>query len=564
MVRPVARSFRGPTDIEYAAGIPIGIGRLPRDKFPETGKQAAMRTMVEADLLDERYTQTKRGLKSRHAQMMALGGTIGTGLFVNTGQALARGGPAYLFGSYVFMASMVYCIVTAIAEIATYLPVHGGSMSYYGFRYVSRSLGFALGWLYWYAMGMLVPNEITAGALVIGYWHPDVHVAVWITIMLAVIIALNCLPVRYYGETEFWFCSLKVITLIGLLFLSFILFWGGGPDRERLGFHYWKDPGAVITLPPGGDTGRFIALLQTLILSAFSFIFAPELVVVSAGEMESPRYNVPRASRRYFFRLVFFYIFGVLAITVICPSDDINLTSGGAGAGSSPFVIGIKNAGIPILDSIVNAVILTSAWSSGNTFVYMSSRTLYSLAVSGNAPNVFKSCNRYGLPYVAVAVSLLFAPLSYLSAANSRSVVFNWFVHLTNTSGLTSWICCCIIYLRFRKATDVQGVRRPYESILQPWGTYVALVGASFLLLMNGFQVFLPGQWSTSRFFTAYVGIPVFLMLYFGHRIMFRQDPWAWDPKDVDLHTGLVEVEAADRPRRVRDRWWKKVMVLVE
>src|SRR5699024_8567559 len=135
------------------------------------------------------------------------------------------------------------------------------------------------------------------------------------------------------------------------------------------------------------------------------------------------------------------------------------------GAGSSPFVVGIKNAGIPVLDSIVNAVILTSAWSSGNTFVCMSSRTLYSLAVAGNAPSIFKSCNRYGLPYIAVTVSLLFAPLSYLSAANSRAVVFNWFVHLTNTSGLTSWICCCIIYIRFRKATAVQGVDRPYKSI---------------------------------------------------------------------------------------------------
>ena len=460
---------------------------------------------------------------------------------------------------------MVYFIVTAIAEIATYLPIHGGSMSYYGFRYVSRSMGFALGWLYWYAMGMLVPNEITAAALVIGYWNPEVHIAVWITIMLVVILGLNCLPVRWYGESEFWFCSLKVITLIGLLFLSFILFWGGGPDRRRLGFHYWKDPGPAKTNPPyEGDLGRFIALLQTLILSAFAFIFAPELVVISAGEMESPRYNVPRASRRYFFRLLFFYILGVLSITVICPSSNERLTSGDAGAGSSPFVIGIKHAGIPILDSIVNAVILTSAWSSGNTFVYMSSRTLYSLAVSGNAPSIFKSCNRYGLPYVAVAVSSIFAPLTYLSCANSRSVVFNWFLHLTNTSGLTSWICCCIIYLRFRKATDIQGVNRPYKSILQPWGTYIALVGATFLLLMNGFNVFLPGQWSVSRFFTAYVGIPVFLALYFGHRIIFRKDPWAWDLRDIDLHTGLVEVHAADRPRRVRDTWWKKLMVVVE
>src|SRR5204862_6860250 len=135
------------------------------------------------------------------------------------------------------------------------------------------------------------------------------------------------------------------------------------------------------------------------------FLFAPELIVTTAGEMECPRYNIPRASRRYFYRLLCFYILGALAIGVICPSNSSMLTNGGADAASSPFVVGIKNAGIPVLDSIVNAVILTSAWSSGNSYLYMSSRSLYSLAVAGNAPSIFKTCNRYGLPYAAVIAS---------------------------------------------------------------------------------------------------------------------------------------------------------------
>lgn len=200
------------------------------DPFSE--KQNALRQLVEADLLDTRYAQTQRGLKSRHVQMMALGGTIGTGLFVGSGQALAIGGPAFLFAAYIFMSVVVFCVVTAIAEVAAYLPVHGGTMSYYGFRYVSRSMGFALGWLYWYSLGILVPSEITAGALVITYWHPGVNVAVWITILVVIIIGLNCLPVRFYGESEFWFAGLKVILLVGLLFLAFILFWGGGPNQH--------------------------------------------------------------------------------------------------------------------------------------------------------------------------------------------------------------------------------------------------------------------------------------------------------------------------------------------
>src|SRR5262249_7986904 len=157
-----------------------------------------------------------------------------------------------------------------------------------------------------------------------------------------------------------------------------------------------------------------------------------------------------------------FYILGALAIGIICPSDNSALTKGGAGAGSSPFVVGIKNAGIPVLDSIVNAVILTSAWSAGNSYLYMSSRSLYSLAVAGNAPRIFKPCNRYGLPYVALIASALFSSLSYLSVANGSSTVFNWLVSLTNTSGFISWTCCCLVYFRFRKAADAQSVEPPY------------------------------------------------------------------------------------------------------
>jgi amino acid transporter len=535
------------------------------DDFDAGGeKQNAMRALVENDLLDERYAQTQRGLRSRHVQMMALGGTIGTGLFVGAGQSLAIGGPASLLIGYIFISCLVYCLVTAIAEIGAYMPVHGGTMSYHGFRYVSRSLGFAMGYLYWYSIGILVPYEITAASLVIDYWNPGVNVAVWITIMLVIIVLLNFLPVKFYGESEFWFAGLKILTLVGLLFLSFILFWGGGPNRHRLGFHYWRNPRAMNTYIIEGDAGRFVGLLQCIVSSAIAFIFAPELIVISGGEMESPRRNVPRAARRYIYRLVFFYIFAVLAIGVICPSDDSRLTNGGAGAGSSPFVVGIKNAGIPVLDSIVNAAVLTSAWSAGNSFLYMSSRSLYGLAMSGNAPSVFKTCNRWGVPWVAVSCSALFSLLAYLSVGTSSSIVFNWFVNFTNTSGFISWFCCCIVYFRFRKAVDTQGVERPYKSWLQPYGSYIGMVGALFLTLINGFSVFFPSKWSVNNFFTAYIGIPAFLLLYVGHRIVYWNDPWAWKPEDVDLHTGLDEILAAERPAPVYDTWYKKLMILVE
>ncbi|OGM44212.1 proline permease PrnB [Aspergillus bombycis] len=534
---------------------------------PESGdvKSGTMQAMVEADLLDERYMNTQRGLKNRHVQLMALGGTIGTGLFVGSGQALVIGGPLSLLLGYTFISALIYAIVTGIAEVGAYMPVHGGTMSYHGFRYVSRSLGFAMGYLYWYSLAILAAYEIVAASMVIDYWPNSVHIAVWITIMLVVIVALNFLPVGAYGESEFWFAGIKIITLIGLLLLSFILFWGGGPNRQRLGFHYWKDPGVMNTYLVSGDRGRFVGLLQCIVKSAIAFLFAPELVVISGGEMESPRRNIPKVARRYIYRLVIFYFLGSLAIGVICPSNASELVNGdGHDASSSPFVVAIANAGIPALNHIVNAAILTSAWSAGNSFLYMSSRSLYSLAVSGNAPRVFKTCNRWGVPYYAVGVSSLFLFLAYLSVGSGSNTVFNWLINFTNTSGFISWTCCGIIYIRWNKAIHVQGIEKPYRSVMQPYGMYIGMGGAIFLALINGFTCFFPSEWSASNFFTAYIGIPAFLVLYAGHRILFWQDPWAWRPEEVDLQTGLQEILAAEKPPRPRDTWGRKLMALVE
>lgn len=343
------------------------------------------------------------------------------------------------------------------------------------------------------------------------------------------------------------FASIKVITILGLLILSVVLFFGGGPNHEATYFRYWKDPGAANTYLEQGDTGRFVALLSTLVLTSFPFTFAPELIIATAGEMASPRRNLRTAARQYAFRLIFLYVGTALAIGAICPSDDPALTSGGSGAGTSAYVIGMKRAGIKVLDSVVNGSIIIAAWSSANSFFYISSRSLYSLAISGSAPSFFKVCGKNGVPYRAVAATSLLCLLSYLNLAKASAVVFSWFVSLTNTSGFISWTCCCIIYLRFRKACKVQGiVDLPYRSRLQPYGAYFGIPFFIFLTLINGFTVFWADSWSISGFLTAYLGIPVFALLYLGHKAYRWSDPWAYRPEDVDLTSGLDELLAEE------------------
>lgn len=333
-----------------------------------------------------------------------------------------------------------------------------------------------------------------------------VNIGVWITLFILVILGLNLFPVKYYGESEFWFSCLKTITILGLLVLSFALFWGAGPNQHGiLGFHYWKDPGATATWLVSGSGGRFCAFLGALVYSAFPFTFAPELLTYSTGEIQNPRQSLPKAGNRFIFRNIVFYVGSVFAMGVICPYTNPDLISGGTGAKSSPWVVGVQQAGIHGLGSVVNAAILLTAWSAGDTYLYMSSRALYSLAVAGQAPRTFAKCSANGVPYFAVLGCSLFMLLSYLNVGSNSSVVFRWLVNITTTSGFLSWICCCVVYLRFRKAWRSQGAPRlPYHSWLQPWGAWAAMIFFTVLCLVNAFNVFFPGQFSASSFLTAY------------------------------------------------------------
>lgn len=264
--------------------------------------------------------------------------------------------------------------------------------------------------------------------------------------------------------------------------------------------------------------------------------------------MKSPRRNLAKAANTFILRLSFFYVLGALAIGVICPSDAPGLTSGASDAAASPWVIGIKRAGIRGLDHVVNAGIVVSAWSSANANLYMSSRTLYSAAVHGTAAKIFARCTKRGVPVYAVLFCSCFALLAYLNVGTSTSVVFNWLINLTNSAIFISWLCLCFVFIRFDRACKVQGVTNlPYTSVLQPYAAHVNMVVFTLLLLLNGFTVFFPGQWDTSTFLTSYLGIAIFLVLLVSHRILHRRERFLIPSELVDLQTGMTEVLAAEQ-----------------
>ncbi|KAL1964773.1 hypothetical protein VTN77DRAFT_6640 [Rasamsonia byssochlamydoides] len=521
----------------------------------------------EVNGVNEYRGQTHRGLSSRHIQFLALGGCIGTGLFVGSGATLSTVGPAPLLMGYIAMSSVVWAIMNVLGEMTTYLPVKGVSVPYLVNRFTEPSLGFAVGYNYWYSFSMLIASEVTAASLVIEYWTTEVPVAVWITIILAVILFLNIVAVSFFGEAEFWFASIKIIAIIGLIIVGVVLFFGGGPNHDRLGFRYWKDPGAFKPYLVHGDTGRFLAFWTAFIKSGFSFIFSPELITTAAGEATAPRRNIPKATKRFIYRLMAFYILGTLVIGVTVAYNDPNLLSGvqngSSNAGASPFVIGIQNAGIKGLNHVINAAILTSAWSSGNSWLYAGSRTLYSLACAGQAPKIFAVCNRKGIPYVAVLCTFAIGCLSYLNVSSSGSNVFYWFTNITTVGGFISWIVLLIAYLRFRGAMKFNGMmdRLPFKTPLQPYATYYALLLVSLLTLTNGYAVFFPGNFTASGFLVSYIVFAIFLALYLGHKLWFRT-PWMMKLSDIDVVSGVDEIDrmaeedGERKPRNWLEKFW--------
>jgi yeast amino acid transporter len=415
-------------------------------------------------------------------------------------------GPLSVLLGYTITGIFCYGMMQSLGEMSTWLPLPG-AIPQFAARYADPALGFAVGWNNWYQNAITLCAEISAASVVIGFWPgaQGINVAAWISLELALILCLNIFAVSIYGEAEFIFASIKIITIVGLLIMAFIVDLGGNPNHERFGFWTWQHPSAMLEYIGTGGWGRFLGLLATLINAVFSY-GGVELVAVAAGEAENPRKNIPKAVRRVFWRILFFYVLGSLAIGVLVSSDDPHLlqaqADGAPGAAQSPWVIGIQNAGISVLPSIINAVILTSASSSANAFLYTGSRYLYALAQNRQAPRFFLRCTKNGVPWIAVLTTWLIGFLTYLSAGSAgAALAFTWFQNLVASAQLWTWMTILVSYIGFYRALKAQGVDRDtlvFKSPFQPYLTYVTLGFFFFVFLINGFQVFTAGNWNVS------------------------------------------------------------------
>ncbi|TGO13131.1 hypothetical protein BTUL_0076g00310 [Botrytis tulipae] len=488
---------------------------------------------------------TQRRLKARHVTFIGFGGGIGTGLFIGTGAALANAGPLGLLLAYSVVGLLLWCVMESIGELATLFPT-AGSFPHFATRFVDPALGFTLAISYGYCYTIAIASEVSAAAIVVSYWT-DITPALVISIGLVAIFLINIANVKFYGEAEVVTASIKILCFLGLIIVSIVITAGGAPNHESVGFRYWKDPGPFVPYDGiTGNKGNFLAFFSAFINASFSYI-GVETVVVAAAETENPHRSIPKAVKRVTYRILFFYVLGTLLIGMIIPSNDPALVSGTGNANSSPFVIAIKNAGISVLPSIVNACILTSAWSAGNSYCYIGARMIVAMAVDRQAPQCFAKVNRWGVPYWAVIVSFAFGPLAYLSLGSGGAAqAFTWLLNLSTVAGLLAWMTLCICYIRYHHACIAQGVDRdnlPFKGRCQPLAAYVGAIGSGIIVIFSGFGVFIKGNWSTADFIASYIGIVIYVAPYVFWKI-FKSTKVSRS-KDVDLFSGRFDASSA-------------------
>lgn len=481
---------------------------------------------------DNGNTKLKRSLKNRHLQMIAIGGSVGTGLLIGLGSCLHEGGPAALLIAWGIVGTMVFCTVHALGELCIEYPVNG-AFSSYAARFVDPSWGFAVGWNYGIMWLIVLPVELVAAAMSIQYWNLNINPVAWVSIFYVLIMGINLFGVKIYGEAEFWLAIVKVIAIVGFIILGVVLVCGGGPTHDFVGNRYWVNPGPF--------ANGFKGVVKVFVTASYS-LAGSEMVGLASAETANPRKTLPKAIKQVFWRIFFFYFLSLTFIGLLVPYTSDDLLGASDDASASPFVIAIKNGGIHALPSIFNAVILISVTSVGNSAVYGCSRTIQSLGMQGLGPKFLGYVDRNGRPLGGLACSAVFGLLCFLSAYHNEGVVFGWLLSVAGLGSIFLWMSINICHVRFRMAMKKQDRSLDdlsYKSVTGIYGSIYA-VGLLILVLILQFWVALfPGSTAdANNFFQNYLGVIVVLVFYICHKLYARN--WRiWIPLDeIDLETG--------------------------
>ncbi|KAJ2711447.1 hypothetical protein H4R19_003245 [Coemansia spiralis] len=478
----------------------------------------------------------KRRLKGRHMSMIAIGGTIGTGLFIGSGSTLAVAGPAGALMSYIIMGTMVFFVCISLAEMSTFIPT-SDPFNHFAARFLDPSLGFAFGWNYWASWMLTVGSELVACGIIMQYWLPHINGALWSMVALIIILAMNAISVRGYGEAEFWMSMLKVLAVLVFIVVG-ILTVTGVTGGDHIGGRNWHIEGA-----PFKD--HIVGILKASIVAAFSFQ-GTEIVGVTVGECANPRREVPRAIRSVFWRILFFYIASILIIGLVIPNDDPNLLSA-TGAGDvaiSPFTMVLLKAGAKWGADVMNAVVLVTVLSAGNSGIYACTRVLWVLAKEGKAPRFFRRVTKKGIPIWCLLFTALWSTVAFCTSLASNKSVYTFLINISGVTGMVFWFGIGLCHYRFRRAYVAQGYDvndLPYRAILFPFGPIYACTLLLIIIIGQGYGTIWP-KFDAVSFVSMYLALPLFIVIWITWKYA-KKTKWV-KLMDVDLVSGsLLELE---------------------
>ncbi|KAL1987468.1 hypothetical protein VTN96DRAFT_3850 [Rasamsonia emersonii] len=530
------------------------------EKHPaEEKKQAYAPAIVDDDGSPRVVVADKlaRRLSARQVQMIAIGGTIGTGLFLGTGKSLATGGPASMLISYAIVGAIVFVTMLSLGEMAAFIPVAGSFCTFAG-RFVDDAFGFALTWNYWFNDAVSTASDLIALQLLLQYWTDNFPGWAISLIFLFFVIALNLVSVRAYGEMEYWLSFLKVVTIVIFIILGIAVNCGGNISHQYLGAKYWY----IGDAPFVGGIGGFASVFVTA-----SFAYGgTESIAVTAGETKNPSKNLPRVVRNVFWRILMFYILSILIIGLNVPYTYPGLAS--KDSRTSPFTIVFQEAGSAVAGSFINAVVMTSVISASNHALFAGSRLLYALAVDGHASAFFGTLNRFQVPWVAVLATSTISGLCFGASYIGAGQLWTWLQNIVGVSNQLSWIAIGFASLRFRAAVRRQGLEHllPFKNWTYPYGPIAAVVLNIVLVLVQGWSSFSP-SFQAVDFVSYYIELPVMLVMFLAWKLVKRTRFVRLDEMDLvsDRFDGgfsaeerAEALEIARRSPFARGQGWKE------
>lgn len=450
----------------------------------------------------------KRGLQNRHIQLIALGGAIGTGLFLGIGPAAVLAGPSVILG-YAIAGFIAFFIMRQLGEMVVQEPV-SGSFSHFAYKYWGPFPGFASGWNYWMLYILVSMSELTAIGIYVQFWWPEIPLWASSAFFFVIINMLNLASVKVYGEAEFWFSIVKVIAIIAMIMFGSYLLISGTGGKQATVQNLWNDGGFF---PKGwlssNSNGGYQGLLAAMALIMFSF-GGLELVGITAAEAENPEKNIPKATNQVIYRILIFYVGALIILFSLSPWKNIT-------DGSSPFVMVFERLNgfqfdifgqnvnfTKLIANVLNVIVLTAALSVYNSSVYSNSRMLFGLAQQGNAPNFLAKLNKNYVPVMAILVSALFAAVCIVINKLIPEQALSILMSLVVSSLVINWLMISYTHIKFRKAHQLEKTKFP--SFLYPISNYICLFFLAGILIV---------MWLTGLKMSVEL-IPLWLLFLYG------------------------------------------------